>query len=79
MAISVFDRVENIVAKGEIPCTNNFSFSNNVFKSLLSQMRQKVSLCGNGLNNTKHRAVCDNILTLSQRSLCFHMSEVQVF
>ena len=25
--ISFFDRVENIVGKGEIACTNNFSFS----------------------------------------------------
>ena len=49
MIISVFDRVENIVGKGEIACTSNFSFSHNVFKRLLSQRRQKVSLCGNGL------------------------------
>ena len=47
--ISVFDRVENIVGKGEIACTSNFSFSHNVFKRLLSQGRQKVSLCRNGL------------------------------
>ena len=46
--ISVFDRVENIVGKGEIACTSNF-FSHNVFKRLLSKTRQKVSLCGNGL------------------------------
>ena len=46
MVISVFDRVENIVGKGEIACTSNFSFSHNVFKRLLSQKRQKVSLCG---------------------------------
>ena len=26
MIISVFDRVENIVGKGEIACTSNFSF-----------------------------------------------------
>ena len=49
MIISVFDRVENIVGKGEIACTSNFSFSHNVFKKLLSQAHQKVSLCGNGL------------------------------
>ena len=48
--ISVFDRVENVVGKGEIACTSNFSFSLNVFKRLLSQTCQKVSvLCGNGL------------------------------
>ena len=44
MIISVFDRVENIVGKGEIACTSNFSFSHNVFKRLLSQRRQKMSL-----------------------------------
>ena len=49
MVISVFDREENVVGKGEIACTSNFSFIHNVFKRLLSQRRQKVSLCGNGL------------------------------
>ena len=49
MIISVFDRVENIAGKGEIACISNFSFSHNVLKRLLSQRRQKVSLCGNGL------------------------------
>ena len=49
MIISVFDRVENIVGKGEIACTSNFFFSHNVFKRLLSQICQKLSLCGNGL------------------------------
>ena len=51
MILSVFDRVENIVGKGDIACTSNFSFSHNVFKRLLSQRRQKVSLCGNRLTN----------------------------
>ena len=46
MIISVFDREENIVGKGGIACTSNFSFSHNVFKRLLSQTRQKVSVCG---------------------------------
>ena len=49
LIISVFDRVENIVGKGEITCTCNFSFSENVFKQLLSQTHQKVLLYGNGL------------------------------
>ena len=35
MIISVFDRVENIVGKGEIACASNFSFSHNVFKRIL--------------------------------------------
>ena len=51
MIDSVFDRVENIVGNGEIACTSNFSFSHNVFKRLLSQTCQKVSLCGNGLSH----------------------------
>ena len=51
MIISVFDRVENIVGKGEIACTSNFSFSHNFFKRLLFQRRQKVLLCANGLRN----------------------------
>ena len=55
MIISVFDRVENIVGKGEIACRSNFSFSHNVFKRLLSQTRQMVSLCGNGLNDTVYQ------------------------
>ena len=41
MIISVPDRAENIVGKGEIACTSNFSFSYNVFKRLLSQTHQK--------------------------------------
>ena len=51
MIISVYDKVENSVGKGEIACTSNFSFSNNVFKKILSQTRQKVSLQGNGLRS----------------------------
>ena len=53
MIISVFDREENIVRKGEIACTSHFSFIPNVFKRLLPQARQKVSLCGNGLIQTR--------------------------
>ena len=54
MTLSVFDRVENIVGKGEIACISNFSFSNNVIKRTFSQRRQKVSLCGNGLKCMNH-------------------------
>ena len=70
LVISVLDKVENIVGKGEIACTSNFSFSSNAFKRLLSQTRQKVSLCGNGLiraNGTNKRLwhkSDDNILGL---------------
>ena len=57
MIISVFDRVENIVGKGEIACTSNFSFFHNVFKRLVSQGRQKVPLCGNGLSGLYLRSL----------------------
>ena len=33
---------------------SNFSFSHGVFKRLVTQGRQKVSLCGNGLNPLPH-------------------------
>ena len=42
MMISVFDRVENIVEKGEIACESNFSFSHNVLKRLLFQTCHKM-------------------------------------
>ena len=40
MMISVSDRVEKMVGKGEIACTSNYSLSHNVFgKRFLSQTR----------------------------------------
>ena len=39
MIVSAFDREENIVRKGEIACTSNFSFSHNVLKRFLSKTR----------------------------------------
>ena len=53
MIIYVFDRVENIVGKVETACTSDFSFSHDVFKRLLSQTRQKVSLSENGLTKLR--------------------------
>ena len=43
-------QVENTVGKGEIARYEQFLLSHSVFKRLVSQGRQKVSLCGNGLN-----------------------------
>ena len=40
--------VENTVGKGEIARYQQFLFSHSVFKMLVSQGRQKVSLCGMG-------------------------------
>ena len=45
------------MGKEKLLVKSNFSFSHSVFKWLVSQGRQKVSLCGNGLtsvlDNTK--------------------------
>ena len=42
-------RVENTVGKGEIARYEQFLLSHSVFKRLVSQGHQKVSLSGNGL------------------------------
>ena len=44
--------------------TSNFSFSHSVFKRLVSQGRQMVSLCGNGLKTSmeKERSLLENIV-----------------
>ena len=39
--------------KEKLLVTSNFSFSHSVFKRLVSQGRQKASLCGNGLTFPK--------------------------
>ena len=67
MMISVFDRVENIVEKGEIAGSSNFSFTLDVFKRLLSQTHQKMSLFGNGLALYKLR---QNFRLLEIKSTC---------
>ena len=74
MIISVFERVENIVGKGEIACTSNFSFSHNVFKRLLSQRYQKVSLSGNRLKEVFSRINFENFVFMSMAEYphCFN-------
>ena len=42
--------------KEKLLVTSNFSFSHSVFKRLVSQGRQKVSLCGNGLTVTSEHS-----------------------
>ena len=42
-------KIENIVAKGEIARSSNFSFCHDVFKSRLLQIRQDASIAGKGL------------------------------
>ena len=59
-------QIENTVGKGEI-ARYNFSFSHSVFKGLVSQGRQKVSLCRNGLI-TLHRGTL-SFLDLKEKVL----------
>ena len=49
MIISVFNRVENIVGKGENAGRQHFLFFPQCFEKASFLKRQKVSLCGNGL------------------------------
>ena len=60
-------QVENTVGKGEIARHNSFSFPHSVFKRLVSQGRQEVSLCGNGLGLPFHKNIA-NIFLKSQCS-----------
>ena len=51
MAESCPNELKTLWEKEKLLVTSNFSFSHGVFKRLVSQGRQKVSLCGNGLRN----------------------------
>ena len=51
MAESYPDGEKTLWEKEKLLITNNFSFSHSVFKRLVSQGHQKVSLCGNGLKD----------------------------
>ena len=46
------------MGKGEIARYEQFSFTHSIFKRLVSQGRQKVSLCGNGLTWTTLKFGC---------------------
>ena len=49
MEESFSNRKKTQSEKEKLLVTSNFSFSHSVFRRLVSQRRQKVSLCGNGL------------------------------
>ena len=53
--------------------TSNFSFSNCVFNRLVSQGRQKVSLCGNGLSKTRINLSCKRLALIQCRHLGFSL------
>ena len=55
--------------KEKLLVTSNFSFSHSVFKGLVSQVRQKVSLCGNGL---KVSCKCFHFGKFYMHSFCRH-------
>ena len=50
IAGSSLNEWKTLWVKEKLLVTSNFSFSHSVFKRLVSQGCQKVSLCGNGLN-----------------------------
>ena len=52
-------RVENIVGKGEIARYEQFLLFQQCFQKFVSQGRQKVSLCGNGLKSHLRRLRID--------------------
>ena len=54
MIISVFDRAENIVGKGENAGYQHFLLVPQCFKRLLSHKSHNVSLSGNGLNDNRY-------------------------
>ena len=64
--------------KEKLLITSNFSFSHNVFKRLVSQGRQKVSLCGNGLMILKKEAL-ENTVGKEENSGNQHFLLFQVF
>ena len=53
MAESYPNGKKTLWEKEKLLVTSNFSFSHSVFKRLVSQGSQKVSLCGNGLTETR--------------------------
>ena len=52
----------------------NFSFSHSVFKRLVSQGLQKVSLCGNGLNPIKLRKCVSNLFKFACKWVSFYVN-----
>ena len=55
MAESYPNGLETLWEKEKLIVTSNFSISLSVFKRLVSQGRQKASLCGNGLTNLRKK------------------------
>ena len=55
MAESYPNRKKTLCEKEKLLVTSNFSFSHSVFKRLVSQGHQEVSLHGNGLNVTNNK------------------------
>ena len=66
-------KAENIVRKGEIACSSNFSFSHNVFHSCISVVRQNAAFYGNGLKQIQALKPTDSVFRL-----CFDVSKSSV-
>ena len=62
MIIFVFDRVENIVGKGEIACTSNFSFFPQCFQKASFLEASKGVIFWKWVNDLKQKAFGKNIM-----------------
>ena len=62
--------------KEKLLITSNFSLSLSVFKRLFSQGHQKVSLSGNGLNQSNLKALADDKINVTE-NLKFVMGRVE--
>ena len=78
MIISIFDRVENNCGRRRNCLYKQFLLSHNVFKRFLSQMRQKVSLCGNGLSPKGFSKICKCTQNVPHKK-CFIPSKISPF
>ena len=59
--------------------TSNFFFSPSVFKRLVSEGRQKVSLCGNGLNYSQDEHAKDICTILLEKVQLLAIINAQIF
>ena len=78
MAESYSNWKKILCEKEKLLVTSNFSFSHSVFKRLVSQGRQKVSLCGNGLKE-KGRNVSNMVENSAGKGEIAHYEQFLLF
>ena len=78
MAESSPNGYKTLWEKEKLLVTSIFSFSHSAFKRLVSQGRQKVSLCGNGLKRGKEFALNYSTITQKFKHIYLKLIEKQV-